>query len=398
MRKRWVVATIVLMVAGCQSSVPKEKVRARMKWDQARSRVLAGCAQEQLEIGDLDKAQKQATESLALYPNSAQARMVLGKVWIERGRYSSAIYELERALEDAPRNHKVAYILGVAYEKSGNFQEALTCYQKAYRIESNFFPAVIAAAEAHAAMGDLQQGLELLEGRIDQAGDDPTGYEVCGRLAMLLEDPAKAESYFRTASVLDPENVIYHRNLAEAYFKLGHHSQAITVLKKVATHTEFEAGCMTYAMLGECYLALGDGASARDAYFTCTEIRPADASLWLGLAKSYLMTNEIPRAKLAAQQALQLDRGSEDAAMLLGYALMKLGHRGQAIAVLIHATDQHPKSTVLRCVLGRAYAADGDTLQAARCFNAALQLDPDNRLARSLLEALRNNQLSRADG
>jgi tetratricopeptide (TPR) repeat protein len=398
MRKRWVVATLVLMTAvGCQTGVSKEKIRAKMKWDQARSRVLAGCASEQMQIGDLEKAQQQATEALTLYPKNAKARVVLGKIHIERGQFSSAIYELERALEDDPRSAEAAYILGVAYEKSNNLPEALTCYEKSYRIDSRFFPAVVAAAEVHAGMGELEKGLSLLEGRLDQAGDDPAGYEVCGRMAMLLKDPAKAEGYFRTACVLDPENIIYTRNLAEAHFQMGHYRQAIQLLKKVVAHPEFKAGCITFSMLGECYLATGDGKKARDAYYTCTEISPAEPPLWVGLAKAYLLTGETARARLAAQQALQLDRSSESGAMLLGYALMREKHVGQAIAVLLPAAGKHPRSTVLRCLLGRAYAADGDKAQAARWFNAALQLEPDNAVARSLLEALRNDQLSRVD-
>jgi Flp pilus assembly protein TadD len=91
-----------------------------------------------------------------------------------------------------------------------------------------------------------------------------------------------------------------------------------------------------------------------------------------------------------------LGEDSADAAMVLGWALLKEGRRGEAVAALIHAVSEHPESVMLRCLLGRAYAAGGNTAQAARCFNAALQLDPDSAVARSLLEALRNNQLSRA--
>jgi tetratricopeptide (TPR) repeat protein len=389
--------TVVLAQAGCQTGVPEEKARAKVKWDIARSRVLAGCAEEQLAMGDLDKAHQQATEALALAPRNADARVVLGKVNIERGRYSSAVYELEKALESDPRSAKAAYMLGVAYEKSANLAEAYNCYQRAARLDSGFFAAVIAAAEVQAGMGNLQDALELLEGRLDQAGDDPTAYEVCGRLALMLDDPAKAESYYRTAHVLDDDNLVYIRSLAETHYRMGHHREALRYLNKLTGHGEYEATYLVYAMQAECYLALGEGKRARDAYYTSTELNPSDATLWLGLAKSYLMTDETGRAVLAARQARQLGEDSADAAMVLGWALLKEGRRGEAVAALIHAVSEHPESVMLRCLLGRAYAAGGNTAQAARCFNAALQLDPDSAVARSLLEALRNNQLSRAE-
>ena len=397
MWKQWVAAILILAtLSGCQTSVSDEKARAHTKWDVARASVMVGAADEQLKIGKLDRAQQHASEALALAPQMPEALAILGRIYIERGQYSAAIIELEKALEQSPRSSSIAYLLGVAYEKSGNLAEALTSYQKASRLDVANFHAVVAEVEVLAAMGKLTEGLDLLEGRLDQAGDDPTGYELCGRLSMILGEYTKAENYYRTACVLDPKNMLYVKSLGQAHFANGHYREAVAAMTKVTGQKAYEPTFMVYAVLGDSYLALGDARNARDAFYTATELAPSEWHVWLGLAKAYLAADEAPRAVLAAQQALRLSADNIDATMLLSYALMRDNRPIDAAAALGMAIRHNPQNAMLRCLQGKAYAAAGRREAALLSYRAALKLEPDNRLARELIAAL-NGDVSRAD-
>ncbi len=387
---------ILSVLGGCQSSVQEEKLKAHSRWDIARARVLAGGAEEALEIGKLDKAQAQAEQAMSLAPNLPKAHTVLGRIHIERGRYSSAIIELEKALEQAPRSDQAAYLLGAAYEKSGNLAEALEAYRKAGRLNPGNFHAVIAQAEVLAGMGKLSEALSLLEGRLDQAGDDPTAFELCGRISMILGNYVKAENYYRTASVLDDGNLLYRKALGQAHYARGHYREAIAAMTEIAEHPEYDANYTVYAILGECYLALGRGPAAREAFFTASELGPSEPKVWMGLAKAYLATGEGPRAILAARQAIRLAPTDPDAVLLGGYAMIQADRNAEAAEMLSFAIRRHPRNAMIRCMYGRALAASGSRTEARRAYQAALRLDPDLKLARALLADL-DEDLSRAD-
>ena len=49
---------------------------------------------------------------------------------------------------------------------------------------------------------------------------------------------------------------------------------------------------------------------------------------------------------------------------------------------------------MLHCLLGQAYFRAGNRTEAARSLAASLQLDPDNRVAKELLQALQARRLS----
>ncbi|MFW5840711.1 MAG: tetratricopeptide repeat protein [Planctomycetota bacterium] len=391
-----ILSAMLTCLAGCQTTVSQEKVQANSRWDLARARVLASGAEEALQLGKLDKAQADAEEALSLAPSLPEAHIAMGNIHIERGRFSAAIIQLEKALETSPRSARSAYLLGVAYEKSGNLPEALSAYQRAGRIDQSSFHATLAQAEVMAGMGQIDQARDLLEGRLDQAGDDPTAYELLGRLCMITKDYVRAENYLRTACVLDDDNPIYHKALGQAHFALGHYREAIKAMSRVVETKDYEASYTVYVILGESNLALGRAEPARDAYFTASELSPSEPNVWLGLAKAYLAAREGPRAVLAAQQAIRLDPENPDAVLLGAYAMIQNGREAEAAEMLTLAIRHHPDNAMIRCLLGQALDRSGSKPAARRAYQSALRIDPNLSLAAKLLARL-DEELSRAN-
>jgi cytochrome c-type biogenesis protein CcmH/NrfG len=53
--------------------------------------------------------------------------------------------------------------------------------------------------------------------------------------------------------------------------------------------------------------------------------------------------------------------------------------------VLVRGAKAKPRNGTIQCILGRAYAASGNSAKAAECYQLALQLEPGNSLASELL-------------
>lgn len=387
--KRWIAMVgWAALVAGCnQHSVRETKQDAQLHWQETRARVAYGVAMEQFKAGQLDLAFAKAQECLGLVPQDLEARLLLGRIYIEKGQYALAQAELKKVCDGSPMSYEPVYLLGVAQERSGRLDDALASYRKAQGLDSSNAQAVTAAAEVMVAMGNVVEAQAYVEGYLGLAGDEPGMYELAGRLAMMQEDYPQAAKYYATAADLAPANIPYRESLAEALFSCQRYSEAAETLRALTRLPKYSPPAWAWAMLGDCSLAANQPQDARQSYLAARDLEPDNARHWTNLAKAALALGDAARAIVSAQEALRRDASGPEAVLILGYALLKEGQADKAVGVLAGAVEKFPDQIVLRCLLGRAYAAKGDAAQAVDCYQAALKMQPDNPLAKDLLAA-----------
>ncbi len=392
--KRYIIAAAVILAitSGCQDIAlfrKDNKTEVYQKWHHTRANVLYKVAQEHLMVGKLDQAHSNATRAVALDENMTDAKVLLGRIYIEQGEYHNAIAQLQevkRASEDSPR---VWYLLGVAQEKADMLQEALNSYQQSYALDNHNISAVHAIVEVLVAMGRIREAQIQVESHISQAKDTPSMYELGGRIAMMREEYASAAQYYRQACDLDPDNVGYLRALAQAQFLSGQYERALDVLQELVENPNSPA--WVFAMLGDCLMAQGDAVKARNAYRKAVDKSENSPRLQVKLAKAQLACGDLGGVIVTARNVLSVHPQDRNAAMLLGYALLKANRPQQARDVLNGAIANRDPDAPILCLLGMVNAAAGDKAKATRCYARALQVDPENDLARALLEKLRND-------
>ena len=382
---RWIVAIAVLgMAVGCgQTTLQQTKADANRKWQETRAKMLCGVADEHLKVGQVDKAKLKVMEALAIDSQYVPARMLLAKVYIEEGHYSGAINELNRLCLEQPTDGEVVYLLAVAKEKDGQLADALADYRRAYAMDSKNIAAITAAAEVLVAMGQPRDAQILLDSYMSQAGDDPAMHELAGRVAAMLKEYAKALKHYQQAHDLDYKNSLYVECIAKMQFVLGQHAEAIDSLKSLLDKGRKDV--WIHRMLGDCYLAMKRAAEARNEYQLICDQSPNDVGAWTSLAKAALAGGDPQRVVLASQTALQIDPRNLEAMLLQGYGLILCNENEQAVRVLSVAAAEHPQVSAIQCLLGKAHAACGNDAAAAKCFKAALNLEPENQVARELL-------------
>jgi tetratricopeptide (TPR) repeat protein len=387
--KRWIVtASVMAVLAGCQQpEMRRSKQEAHLHWQNTRGRVAYSLAAEQFKSGQVDKAYAQVQEALSLSPDDGEARLLLGKILIEQGRYAQAIPELQTACSRLPKSSEAPFMLGVTQERAGRMDDSLNSYQKALDAEPGNLSAVMSGAEVLVAMGRSGEAQAIVESYLGAAGDEPGMFELAGRLARMAEDPARAAEYYGQALDLDPANARYREALAEALYLCKQYREAVDTLRTLLQAPKYAAPAWVHTMLGDCCLALDQPREARAAYAAAKDLAPADSRAWVNLAKVSLALSEAPRAITSAREALRLDSRSLDAYLVLGCALLKDGQAPKAVQVLAPAAEKFPQHVVLRCLLGRAYAGAGDAARAGECYADALRLAPDDPLPKALLAA-----------
>ncbi len=395
MRTLIVIATLLLISGGCGiPSVPVAKQEAHQRWYSTRAAILQSVALEHYKSGQLDRARSKANEALALNPKCMGARTLLGKVYIEQGSYAQGISELTKAHEEHPESGEILYLLAVAQEKQGLLDDALINYRRSQAIDSADMAPVMAATEVLVFQNRIREAQLYVESYLPNAQDDPGMYELAARLAMMQNEYEKAAEYYQTACDLDYKNLRYSEALGKALFFAGDHKRAVEIFESLTDSSQYSPTAWVFAMLGDCYMAIARPNEARKVYYRASEMNPSDSGVWSNLAKAALMLEDLPGAINAARRAMSLDSGCLEAAVLVGYGLLRDGQISQSRSILTQAVKKHPDSPELQCVLGRTYSADGNQGEAMRYYTAALRLDPENALAKELLSTVGMTRLS----
>ncbi|HEV8579277.1 MAG TPA: tetratricopeptide repeat protein [Thermoanaerobaculia bacterium] len=152
-------------------------------------------------------------------------------------RYQESVPILEKLTAAHPDQTVTTFLLGVAYERSGQREKGVASFRRVLQLEPDF----------HAALNYL--GYTFAEAGINL--DE----------ALTLASRAVA---------LDPDNGAYVDSLGWAYFRLGRPEQARNYLERAARLEPEDATLQEH--LGDVYVALGQTERARQAYQRALEL------------------------------------------------------------------------------------------------------------------------------
>jgi len=153
--------------------------------DSAEAHLLAGRLFLRREARD--EAGAEAARALAIDPNIPMAHELLGEVALSHGDTAGAIRELEAERKVDPLNADLYDRLGDAYMRSGQFNEAQQALDRAVLLEPN-----------------------------------STGpYILLGETFLKLKQPIQALHYLDHAERMDPSNFVTHNLLGQAYRATG---------------------------------------------------------------------------------------------------------------------------------------------------------------------------------
>jgi tetratricopeptide (TPR) repeat protein len=137
------------------------------------------------------EAMAQFQEAIRLRPRAPRHYSRLAVADLRLGRYDDAIAALKTAVDLQPDNAETFHLIGTAYQFKGDAPDALTNYERAIALKP--------VSQTYANIGVIQ---------FDQG------------------DYAKAAQSFEHAIALKPTEPTIHRNLADAYARLGDTTKA----------------------------------------------------------------------------------------------------------------------------------------------------------------------------
>lgn len=171
--------------------------------------------------------------------------------------------------------------------------------------------AVKGLSDQYLEMGMYQKALELLEGRMRLAPDNPELHFNLGRACEALNMTGRAMQEYIVTLKLNPTHIGAYNNLALIYSKQGNYHEAVKVLK-----TGIEKGGaypVFYHNLGNMYGMLKDYDQALHAYKKALQIDPGFPGTNNRIGHIFIKQNNYPAAEEAFQREIEIGGDSETA-------------------------------------------------------------------------------------
>jgi serine/threonine-protein kinase len=217
---------------------------------------------------ELEKAQADARQAIALAPELAEGHLALAAVFENTLDFARAATEYERALELAPGNARVLRDYGEFEVFMGRSDAGIAAVRRAAALDplnpvgrTSLGSALMYARRYDEALKASQEAITL-----DPAS--PLAHGLHGWASYALGDLQNA----RSSCEAEPSTRMSHSCLAVIYEKLGRHADSHTMLTKLQAENG-DAGARTYAAV---YALLGNMGKALEWLETAYRVRSSE--------------------------------------------------------------------------------------------------------------------------
>ncbi|MDH4154602.1 MAG: tetratricopeptide repeat protein, partial [Nitrospira sp.] len=332
-------------------------------------------------------AERQVREVLKENPRSTEGLVLVGRMALTGRNGKDAVQAFRTVLHDQPELATVHYLLGQAYQLTGDLNLAKDSFERAVALYPDQVDAKRSLALLDSRSGRHQQARARLEELLKQRPHDVTALDMLMTLDMVTENWQDAE---RTLTRLR---------------QVSGDKQSVALLAE-----------------GRFYEAQRRLSEARQAYERAVAVAPNEPEPLLSLVKVEVALGEVARARTRLESILASRKDHPFAHGLLGevlsqaqqydeaahhyqeatrvnstwvtpwidWASLSLSQKKPDVAVRIvqEGLAANPDSEELYMVLASAYSLQGQPDLAAAAYEAIVRLNPRNLLAANNLAVL----------
>jgi Flp pilus assembly protein TadD len=298
----------------------------------------------------------------------------------EPSQLEQAVVEMEKLSTDAS-SALIDFILGQVTYQLDRTDEAVQWYEKAIAK----FPAFLRAHKTYGIIqfqrGDAEATVDSLRRVVELGGDDATVYGLLGVSLDRLNKPVSAESAFRSAMLLEPDEVSWKAGLTSAVLKQQKFGEAVTLvgelLEDYPERTDF------WIMQANAYLGLQQPLRAAENLELVRRMGGADMRTQKLLGDIYVNSELWELAADAYGHALEIDADEAKPIALRGVQLLAQRGAHDPAEELIEDVEEHAGNLLtdderreLLKLESRIAVAEGEGGEAARVLEEIIELDP----------------------
>ena len=340
--------------------------------DLRQARVLLG--QIYLRRGRARDALAVTENRLREHPDDLGLLEVVGRARLRVGRAADAAIALRKLADALPASAQARYFLAMSYKAlkdttrfRRNLERVLEIDPDHKRAKMAMFSALVADQELEAAKALLHQ-LKL------SAPDDPSIIELDGGLAMLEKRYADAVLLFESAIAMRPANFLTLK-LSVAQQRAGDITASRATLQTWLKKSPDDPG-IRLALANQDLLTDRMDA-ARSNFAALVEIAPDHVVALNNLAWLLLTSGDAEGALPHAERALRLAADNPRVMDTAGLVLLELGKTARALSLLRGAAADSPDNPEIRFHLAQALVEGGEGDEAQDILEQILVASPE---------------------
>ena len=366
----------------------KARSAAGERMSMFRSRVGYEQAEQSLNAGRFDRAEKEITSAILQTPEIPKYHVLLGRVYMETKRLEKAVECFDTAIEIDEKTADAHYYRGVVHQRWSEEAAALEDYMAAYEVDKSKVSYLLAAGEMMIEMGNYDRVKDLVIPQLSYFEHNAALHQLLGHVSMLENDPLLASDYFERAVLLSDEDDLLLHECARAQFEAGRYSQCLLNLRKLSQRSEKQSLELILAE-ARCLVEMGRLREARNAYVELTRLNPEDVDSWVGLGIVAHLINDYRRLDSCADHIIAIAPGRYEGWFFRALCARQDGDVDLAINLLAQSI-QHCENDDLapRLVLGMLMQETGQDDKAFRAYAEILRMHPDQDQARQLISVV----------
>jgi tetratricopeptide (TPR) repeat protein len=153
--------------------------------------------------------------------------LAAAQAWQRLEKYQESIPVLERLAAAHPDQAATGFLLGAAYERSGQRDKAIAEFRRVLKIDPDFHAALNYLGYTFAEAGvNLEEALKLVSRAVALEPDNGAYVDSLGWTYYRLGRPEQARNYLERAARLEPEDATLQEHLGDVYVALGQKERA----------------------------------------------------------------------------------------------------------------------------------------------------------------------------
>jgi len=398
------------------------------------------------DVAALKKKELELAEKLNKdFPDSDDALVVMGNLWLRHGNAVEGLKFLNKALEINPNRTDVYKSMGWLFLKKGEFEQSIEHYRKALGIQPQLSDVRSNLGHALMMSGRHDEAIEELEKQVEILPSSDFACFLLGQIYLLKEEYQKAKENYEAAVRIRPNYTNAYYGLTSVCTKLGNsekareYSEIFKKLKaegrkslkgrKVEYNDFFQtqrSAAITYINVGRMYRDNGKLNEAEEPLKQAAGLDPENVICFLELASLYQAKRQPAKALQMYQKIRDIEPESPISYFMVGILsahLKRFGNAEEAFSKMItlaprksdgyrelarlylktgqklpQARQLAGKAVTLEAVatnyfvFGWASYAVGDTANALAAVKRAVELDPGNAQYQNLYKQIQQRK------
>ncbi len=333
-----------------------------------------------IDLHQLDRAETVAKD----LQEPTYARLIRGRIELERGDAKAALASFEQGIRNWPNNAGARYLTGLAARQLGDFDRAISELREAVRVDNSATDAARVLARLHFQRGEWGEAIKFTHVAMKRSGPKPADLYVVGvRSLSALKQWDEARKSAMTLAKLPGQIAAGTAELAAVERAASGPAAALLVIRKSGLDLSDRDNEIVLRVFVENSFADGKGPEALAAVDAAIANNPDVGSLHELRGYALGRLDRKPEAKAEYAKALELDPTDAGTNGALATLRAEEGDRAGAIALYDAAAKLAENPAPYRYRAAQLALATGDAAGAETRLRQVVNSDPGHVGARN---------------